>query len=137
MLNVLHLHLTWEMIETFCQYIVITVHWINMKFLDRQFVRNTAVTTVGQKSEGKPCPGKRGNGRRCRGKLHDNVLDWEDGLPDADLDLAISHAWWVMWRGIHDVLYGTISLKFIHLYPVSDSRIKKDVKCRDKLIQII
>ncbi|KAG7175897.1 NAD-dependent protein deacetylase Sirt6-like isoform X2 [Homarus americanus] len=61
-------------------------------YCHRQFVRNTAATTVGQKSEGKPCPGKRGNGRRCRGKLHDNVLDWEDGLPDADLDLAISHA---------------------------------------------
>ncbi|XP_071516485.1 NAD-dependent protein deacetylase Sirt6 [Panulirus ornatus] len=61
-------------------------------YCHRQFVRGTAVTTVGQKSEGKSCPGKRGNGRRCRGKLHDNVLDWEDGLPDADLDLAISHA---------------------------------------------
>lgn len=59
----------------------------------RQFVRSSAATTVGQKSEGKACPGKRGNGRRCRGKLHDNILDWEDGLPDADLDLAISHAW--------------------------------------------
>lgn len=61
-------------------------------YCHRQFVRSTAVTTVGQKSEGKPCPGKRGNGRRCRGKLHDNVLDWEDGLPDADLDLATSHS---------------------------------------------
>ncbi|MPC31547.1 NAD-dependent protein deacetylase Sirt6 [Portunus trituberculatus] len=58
----------------------------------RQFVRSSAATTVGQKSEGKACPGKRGNGRRCRGKLHDNILDWEDGLPDADLDLAISHS---------------------------------------------
>lgn len=61
-------------------------------FCHRQFVRSTAVTTVGQKSEGKSCPGKRGNGRRCRGKLHDTVLDWEDGLPDADLDLAVSHS---------------------------------------------
>lgn len=58
----------------------------------RQFVRSSAATTVGQKSEGKACPAKRGNGRRCRGKLHDNILDWEDGLPDADLDLAISHS---------------------------------------------
>lgn len=59
----------------------------------RQFVRGSAATTVGQKSEGKICPGRRANGRRCRGRLHDNILDWEDGLPDADLDLAITHAW--------------------------------------------
>ncbi|KAG0724468.1 NAD-dependent protein deacetylase Sirt6 [Chionoecetes opilio] len=58
----------------------------------RQFVRSSAATTVAQKSEGKSCPGKRGNFRRCRGKLHDNILDWEDGLPDADLELAISNA---------------------------------------------
>lgn len=58
----------------------------------RQFVRSSAATTVGQKSEGKSCPARRSNGRRCRGKLHDNILDWEDGLPDADLGLAISNA---------------------------------------------
>ncbi|ROT65169.1 NAD-dependent protein deacetylase Sirt6 [Penaeus vannamei] len=61
-------------------------------YCNRQFVRSTAVTTVGQKSEGLTCPGKRGNGRKCRGKLHDTILDWEDGLPAADLDLAIAHS---------------------------------------------
>lgn len=61
-------------------------------YCQRQFVRSTAVTTVGQKSEGLTCPGKRPNGRFCRGRLHDTILDWEDALPDDDLDLAISHS---------------------------------------------
>ncbi|XP_068249966.1 NAD-dependent protein deacetylase Sirt6 [Palaemon carinicauda] len=61
-------------------------------YCQRQFVRSTAVTTVGQKSEGLTCPGKRANGRLCRGRLHDTILDWEDALPDDDLDLAISHS---------------------------------------------
>ncbi|KAK7070074.1 NAD-dependent protein deacetylase sirtuin-6 [Halocaridina rubra] len=61
-------------------------------YCNRQFVRRTAVTTVGQKSVGQICPGRRINGRLCRGKLHDTILDWEDGLPDDDLDLAISHS---------------------------------------------
>ena len=30
----------------------------------------------------------RANGRACRGRLADFVLDWEGQLPDADLDLS-------------------------------------------------
>ena len=28
----------------------------------------------------------------CRGKMHDTVLDWEDGLPDQDLELSEMHS---------------------------------------------
>merc|ERR1719495_249762 len=34
----------------------------------------------------------RSNGRNCRGKLKDFVLDWEDELPDHDLTLSDSHS---------------------------------------------
>ncbi|CAL4123110.1 unnamed protein product, partial [Meganyctiphanes norvegica] len=57
-------------------------------YCHRQFVRHGAVKTVGQKCQNLTCPGVRSNGRRCRGKMHDTVLDWEDGLPELDLDLS-------------------------------------------------
>ncbi|GLV31923.1 Sirtuin 6 [Carabus blaptoides fortunei] len=59
---------------------------------DRQFVRNTATTSVGQKSLGTSCPGPKHSGRSCRGKLHDTILDWEDNLPAEDLDMAYYHS---------------------------------------------
>jgi mono-ADP-ribosyltransferase sirtuin 6 len=58
----------------------------------RQFVRGSAAETVGQKVSEVGCPGKKGNGRACRGKLADFVLDWEDELPDDDLDLSDAHS---------------------------------------------
>lgn len=61
-------------------------------YCNRQFVRYAAVTTVGQKCQDVTCPGVRSNGRRCRGKMHDTVLDWEDGLPEHDLDLSEMHS---------------------------------------------
>ena len=47
---------------------------------------------MGQKCQDITWPGIRGNGRRCRGKMHDTVLDWEDGLPDQDLELSEMHS---------------------------------------------
>ncbi|KAH8378260.1 hypothetical protein KR093_010450, partial [Drosophila rubida] len=60
----------------------------------RQFVRSTAVETVGQKLSGRPCKSNDfGSSRRCRGGvLHDTVLDWEDDLPERDLDMAFMHS---------------------------------------------
>lgn len=58
----------------------------------RQFVRKSASQTVGQKVSEASCPAPKPNGRSCRGRLADFVLDWEDELPDCDLDLSISHA---------------------------------------------
>ncbi|XP_021002130.2 NAD-dependent protein deacetylase Sirt6 [Parasteatoda tepidariorum] len=55
---------------------------------ERLFVRKSATETVGQKFTGKFCPLPKPNGRRCRGKLHDTILDWEDELPLRDLELA-------------------------------------------------
>lgn len=59
----------------------------------RQFVRNTAVPTVGQKSLSKACPTIKPNGRVCRGRLHDTILDWEHSLPENDLAMADFHSW--------------------------------------------
>ncbi|KAH8267302.1 hypothetical protein KR018_005195 [Drosophila ironensis] len=57
----------------------------------RQFVRSSAVETVGQKSLQRPCRAE--GGRSCRGGvLYDNVLDWEHDLPERDLELALMHA---------------------------------------------
>ena len=58
----------------------------------RMFVRPGASETVGQKTSGDGCPGKRPNGRSCRGKVHDFTLDWEHELPDDDLDLSDAHS---------------------------------------------
>ncbi|KAH8397627.1 hypothetical protein KR215_007857, partial [Drosophila sulfurigaster] len=60
----------------------------------RQFVRSTAVETVGQKPSGIPCKSNSfGNSRSCRGGvLHDTVLDWEDDLPERDLEMAFMHS---------------------------------------------
>ncbi|GIY70374.1 NAD-dependent protein deacetylase sirtuin-6 [Caerostris darwini] len=55
---------------------------------DRLFIRNEATTTVGQKYTGHLCPVPKSNGRRCRGKLYDTILDWEDELPLRDVQLA-------------------------------------------------
>ncbi len=55
----------------------------------RMVVRPESARTVGQKVDpSRGCPARRANGRSCRGRLADFVLDWEDELPDADLDLS-------------------------------------------------
>ncbi|KAG1669173.1 NAD-dependent protein deacetylase sirtuin-6 [Nymphon striatum] len=58
----------------------------------REFVRNTATKTLGQKPTGQKCPAKKRNGHPCRGKLHDTVLDWEDELPNKELDISDEHS---------------------------------------------
>ncbi|KAH8306736.1 hypothetical protein KR044_011619, partial [Drosophila immigrans] len=61
----------------------------------RQFIRSTAVETVGQKLSGLACKSNDlvQNSRSCRGGvLHDTVLDWEDDLPERDLDMAHMHS---------------------------------------------
>lgn len=58
----------------------------------RQFVRSTPAPTVGQKATGGICKGSK-TARACRGgQLLDNILDWEHGLPEKDLDMSISHS---------------------------------------------
>ncbi|ALC39277.1 Sirt6, partial [Drosophila busckii] len=60
----------------------------------RQFVRQTAVETVGQKTLERPCrSSEMGSSRSCRGGfMHDNVLDWEHDLPERDLDMSFMHS---------------------------------------------
>ena len=58
----------------------------------KMFVRSCPAPTVGQKYVGSDCPATRHNGRNCRGKLKDFVLDWEHELPDSDLTLSDSHS---------------------------------------------
>ncbi|KFM67224.1 NAD-dependent deacetylase sirtuin-6, partial [Stegodyphus mimosarum] len=59
---------------------------------ERLFIRKDATSTVGQKHTGHYCPLPKANGRRCRGKLYDTILDWEDELPVRDLNLAEMHS---------------------------------------------
>ena len=58
----------------------------------KMFVRPNPAPTVGQKYVGLDCPATRTNGRNCRGKLKDFVLDWEHELPDSDLTLSDAHS---------------------------------------------
>jgi len=58
----------------------------------KMIVRDSPAPTVGQKYTGADCPVYKENGRKCRGKLRDFVLDWEDNLPDDDLDISDSHS---------------------------------------------
>jgi len=58
----------------------------------KMFVRDSPAPTVGQKYVGGDCPATRHNGRNCRGKLKDFVLDWEAELPDSDLSLSDTHS---------------------------------------------
>lgn len=59
---------------------------------ERQYVRNSATTSVGQKCLNKPCPRAQINGRVCRGKLCDTILDWEASLPENDLSISEYHS---------------------------------------------
>uniref|UniRef100_A0A8D0GV15 NAD-dependent protein deacylase sirtuin-6 n=1 Tax=Sphenodon punctatus TaxID=8508 RepID=A0A8D0GV15_SPHPU len=55
----------------------------------KQYVRDTAVGSMGLKPTGRLCDVPKTRGlRACRGKLVDTILDWEDALPDRDLALA-------------------------------------------------
>ncbi|XP_060088594.1 NAD-dependent protein deacylase sirtuin-6 [Heteronotia binoei] len=55
----------------------------------KQYVRDTVVETMGLKPTGRLCDVSKCRGlRSCRGKLMDTILDWEDSLPDRDLNLA-------------------------------------------------
>lgn len=54
------------------------------------FVRDSPSPTVGKKLIDGIC---RRKGKRCRkGKLQDNILDWEHDLPQYDLDMALMHS---------------------------------------------
>ncbi|XP_028909350.1 NAD-dependent protein deacetylase sirtuin-6 isoform X1 [Ornithorhynchus anatinus] len=55
----------------------------------KQYVRDTVVGSMGLKATGRLCSVAKGRGlRACRGELRDTILDWEDSLPDRDLNLA-------------------------------------------------
>lgn len=59
---------------------------------ERQIVRSSATSLVGQKSTGISCPIGQVKGRPCRGKLHDTILDWEHDLPEDELSMADYHS---------------------------------------------
>ena len=60
-------------------------------FLFREYVRDTVVSTMGLKLTGGRCEGGGAKGR-CRGRLRDTVLDWEDELPTEDMEKAEHHS---------------------------------------------
>eukprot|EP00118_Oscarella_pearsei_P019919 m.214506 g.214506 ORF g.214506 m.214506 type:complete len:98 (+) comp39808_c0_seq78:1362-1655(+) len=57
----------------------------------REFVRREPVATVGMKHTGNSCSGGGSQGK-CRRKMSDTLLDWEDALPLEDLSQAQSHS---------------------------------------------
>ncbi|KAG8014089.1 NAD-dependent protein deacetylase sirtuin-6 [Nibea albiflora] len=55
----------------------------------RQYVREKVIGVMGLKPTGRHCEVVRSRGlRACRGKLISTILDWEDALPDRDLNKA-------------------------------------------------
>ncbi|XP_051769140.1 NAD-dependent protein deacetylase sirtuin-6 [Ctenopharyngodon idella] len=55
----------------------------------KQYVRDTVIGVMGLKPTGRNCEVTRSRGlRSCRGKLISTILDWEDSLPDRDLNRA-------------------------------------------------
>ncbi|XP_067109482.1 NAD-dependent protein deacetylase sirtuin-6 isoform X1 [Osmerus mordax] len=55
----------------------------------RQYVREKVIGVMGLKPTGRYCEEVRSRGlRACRGKLISTILDWEDALPDRDLNKA-------------------------------------------------
>jgi len=56
------------------------------------FLRDTAVTTMAQQRTGNNCNYVQRRGTRCRGRLRDTVLDWEDNLPFDDIMKAEEHS---------------------------------------------
>ncbi|XP_034412227.1 NAD-dependent protein deacetylase sirtuin-6 isoform X3 [Cyclopterus lumpus] len=55
----------------------------------RQYVREKVIGVMGLKPTGRHCDVVRSRGlRACRGKLMSTILDWEDALPDKDLNKA-------------------------------------------------
>nr|BAO57219.1 sirtuin 6 [Polyandrocarpa misakiensis] len=53
----------------------------------RDYVMNYVSPTMGLKPTGVKCTSKKARGK-CRGNLHDSILDWEDSLPLKELDRA-------------------------------------------------
>ena len=58
---------------------------------NKQYIRSTAVPTVGKKSLKKNCPNTNKT-KPCRGTLYDNILDWDHSLPEDDLEMSDYHS---------------------------------------------
>ncbi|XP_076838052.1 NAD-dependent protein deacylase sirtuin-6 isoform X2 [Brachyhypopomus gauderio] len=55
----------------------------------KQYVRDTVIGVMGLKPTGRFCEVTRSRGlRACRGRLISTILDWEDSLPERDLNRA-------------------------------------------------
>ncbi|KAL3093158.1 hypothetical protein niasHT_022608 [Heterodera trifolii] len=58
---------------------------------DRKFFRPSPIPSIGLKPTGRSCDSLRPRGK-CRGKLRDTTLDWEDALPTAEFQRAWEYA---------------------------------------------
>ncbi|KAL3097000.1 hypothetical protein niasHS_002716 [Heterodera schachtii] len=57
----------------------------------RKFFRPSPIPSIGLKPTGRSCDSARPRGK-CRGKLRDTTLDWEDALPTAEFQRAWEYA---------------------------------------------
>lgn len=54
----------------------------------KEVVKDTVSPTMALNYTGEKCNGNNSRGGKCRGKLKDTILDWEDSLPDHHLTSA-------------------------------------------------
>jgi len=57
-----------------------------------QYIREQVVPTMAKNLTGGLCSQEKKSRGLCRGKLIDTILDWEDSLPDLDLEVAEEHS---------------------------------------------
>ncbi|XP_067933471.1 NAD-dependent protein deacylase sirtuin-6-like [Watersipora subatra] len=55
-------------------------------------IRRESSKTMGLKRTGASCQQMSKRGNKCRGKMRDTILDWEDALPDEELDKATDNS---------------------------------------------
>merc|ERR1712013_431460 len=91
----------------------------------KMFVRDSPAPTVGQKIVGGDCQATESNGRNCRGKLRDFVLDWEAELPQEDLDMSDTHS---MQADLSIVLGSTLQIIPAGNMPTYGKKYQKDGK---------
>lgn len=68
-------------------FLVFVFSLVKFLFIDIKYIGSKSTNSVGLKPTGKKCSKEKQRGK-CRGELHDSLLDWEDALPIQELTLS-------------------------------------------------